>query len=107
MPQHRWKKGDPRPEGAGRKKGSKNKATLERERDLEYWKKFFKTPEYRQSLKLRILRGKADHMEKFLMEHVQGKAPNKVELTGQDGGPLGAVLEIVRLPDNGRDPKPA
>lgn len=34
---------------------------------------------------------------KFFLEHAVGKTPDRVELTGKDGGPIRAVTEVRRV----------
>jgi len=61
----------------GRPKGSLNKATRELK---EYWDRFFKSPEYRESAKRRILAGTAAHLESFLLTKTYGKPREEISL---------------------------
>lgn len=90
-----FKKGDPR---AGRPKGRKNNRTLEIQ---AFARRMVEDPIYRDMLAKRLAIGKAPHMETLLFAHAYGKPPDKVELTGSDGEPLGPLVAVY-VPDNGR-----
>lgn len=53
---------------------------------------FFRSDEYKLNLKARILAGKADTMEKFLMEHAYGAPVKKIEIVEN---PIAAELQGV------------
>lgn len=73
----------------GRKPGSSNKAT----RDVrEFAQKFIDDEDYRESLRRRVLRGAAPHMEVLIWHYRFGKPPDKVEMTGEDGQLLGVRI---------------
>lgn len=94
-------KGMKRPEGAGRKKGTPNKASADHR---AFCQKFLTNKEYRQDLERRIRAGKAIEIEKLLYQYAYGKPPDKVELTGKDGQPLSLPQPIVfYLPNNRRN----
>jgi hypothetical protein len=87
MPQHRFKKGEPRPAKAGRKKGTPNKFTTARAAFLqafeelgghEFIKRVAKTKSGQQCV--------LNNMAKLL--------PNKTELSGPDGGPIQAKIDV-------------
>lgn len=75
-------KGDPR---CGRPKGCRNKVS---EDIAAYARSFLESSEYRASAHRRILAGKAPHLETLLYQYAYGKPPDKLEVTGADGGPL-------------------
>ena len=67
--------------GPGRTKGSKNKKTIER--DAMAWAaEFFKSDEYLASATRRTLSGRAPHLEGYWLPRIHGKAPDKVEVSG-------------------------
>ena len=74
----------------GRRKGAQNITKLE---EKEYWREFFHSDEYRVGLKVRILEGKAPHMEKHLHEKTFGKPTEHVEISGNDQRPVRVVHE--------------
>jgi len=80
-------KGDPR---CGRPPGRPNKATRE---IRAFARETLEAPAYVESLNRRLLRGSAPHMETLLHHYAYGKPPDKVEMTGEDGQPMG--LRIV------------
>lgn len=67
--------GNPR----GRRKGVPNKATREFK---AFWHQFIESPEYRESLRLRLIRGKAPHMETYIAQLVIGKPKDMLEVNG-------------------------
>ena len=64
--------------GPGRPKGLPNKATREVK---DFGEKFFKSKKYRDSLKTRILEGKAQQLEIHLMNLTYGKPKEQVEIS--------------------------
>ena len=76
--------------GKGRPKGAVNKATAD---VREFAQKFIDDADYRQSLRRRVLSGKAPHMEQLIWHYRYGKPPDKVQMTGEDGAPIG--LQII------------
>lgn len=75
MPFRQGTSGNP----TGRPKGAKNKASRELK---EFWREFFDSADYRESLKLRVSRGKAPHMELALHHYVFGKPKDTVQVEG-------------------------
>jgi hypothetical protein len=71
--------------GPGRPKGAKNKATIEAK---GFYQRFLESKEYRESAKRRILDGSAPHLETMAHHYAYGKPVDKVEHTGEDGGPI-------------------
>ena len=63
----------------GRAKGIPNKATREFK---EFWHSFLESAEYRDSLRLRLIRGKAPHIESYLAQLVIGKPKDTLEVQG-------------------------
>jgi hypothetical protein len=87
------------PKTGGRAKGTPNKATVEVK---EAARLLVDDPEYRKTLKERLLAGTAGPgVETMLWHYAYGKPKESVELTGKDGETLPGV--VVYLPDNGRD----
>jgi hypothetical protein len=66
-----------RPPNAGKKKGTTNRATREIK---HFFRSFFDSPEYRDSLKTRILKGKAMPIEQLGYYYVYGKPKERVQL---------------------------
>jgi hypothetical protein len=86
-----------RPTNAGKPRGT-NKATREIK---DFFRSFFDSREYRDSLKTRILKGKAMPIEQLGYYYVYGKPKERVELHGAEeealtGDDLIAAL-VVRL----------
>lgn len=80
--------------GGGRPKGVPNKAS----RDLkEFWRAFFDSDTYRRNLMMRILKGKAEVMEKRLKEYCYGVPRVSMRLEGDTARPL--VLDLVTTRD--------
>jgi len=55
----------------------------------EFAQRFIDDEDYRESLRRRVLRGLAPHMETLIWHYRFGKPPDKVEMTGEDGQPMG------------------
>lgn len=78
-----FKRGDKR---AGRPKGRKNEATLAVE---EACKGIVENPDYRRNLRERADTGAlAPAVETMIWHYAYGKPKERVELTGEDGGPV-------------------
>ena len=61
---------------SGRRKGTKNRATVERETAFGLLADdLFSDPDYWERAKERIMRGRAPHLEKFIWEKRFGKEP--------------------------------
>jgi len=69
----------------GRTKGSQNKATLDM---VEWFREFLSSPECRESMKRRMLSGKAPKLEELAFHYGLGKPVETVEVTGADGGAI-------------------
>lgn len=81
--------------GPGRPKGVPNRTTVAmREIALELT---FHNPTYMQKLKWRLESGKIHPtVETFVLGHAVGKPPDKLELTGAEGGPI-ATVDATKL----------
>ncbi|UVT20111.1 MAG: hypothetical protein H8K03_20420 [Nitrospira sp.] len=66
----------------GRQMGTPNRATVEFK---EFWQEFFESEAYRESLKERVLEGKADHMERYAAELLYGRP--RQEISMEDNSP--------------------
>ena len=87
MPGHRFPKGHP--QYGGRKPGQLNKKTLEIQAfSRQLFAEVFRDPQFVERLKLQILSGKESHLTLELLRYAYGKPPDRVQLTGEDGGPL-------------------
>lgn len=91
-----FKKGNP---GGGRRKGVPNKATQE---NKELTRHFLQSEEYRQSIKRRILAGKAPQLEILFHHYAFGKPTIGLEPSGAAGGPV-PPARVLFLPRNGRE----
>jgi hypothetical protein len=91
-----FKKGN---RGGGRPKGVPNKATQEIK---EFARTFLQSPEYRRSLKRRILAGKAPQLEILMLHYGFGRPTATVEV------PPPEVRQVVGIyiPHNGRGEVP-
>jgi hypothetical protein len=81
----RFLKGNP-----GKPKGAIGRATRE---IRAFARETLESAPYVESLRRRLIRGTAPHMETLLHHYAYGKPPDKVEVTGEDGQPMG--LRIV------------
>ena len=71
--------------GKGRPPGVPNK----KNRDVAVaYEKILTDPDYRASLRRRLIRGTAGAMEIAMHHYVYGKPKETTEVTGADGGPL-------------------
>ena len=73
-----FKKGQPRPSGAGRKKGTKNKVPTEIK---QFMKELLSSEEYQKTVKERILAGKAPAVELCGLHWTGGKPRESVEVS--------------------------
>lgn len=76
--------------GAGRKKGGMNSTRAE-------FRSHFTDKEIKDfiiELKKQALSGKRPYMLQFVVEQLFGKAPQRLEVTGEDGAPL--VIELSK-----------
>jgi hypothetical protein len=80
----KFQKGNP-----GKPKGATSKASRE---IRAFARETLESPEYVASLKRRLTHGSAPHMETLLHHYAYGKPPDKVEMTGEDGQPLGVRI---------------
>lgn len=77
-------KGGPR-KGSGRPKGSVSDATIMRRRIHDH----FTETEVRELIAdCKAMAKKKPEIMKFLMEQLFGRAPQRIEVSGNDGGPL-------------------
>lgn len=73
--------------------GIKNRATT----DVKtFFGELFDDPEYRASLRRRILRGDAPHMETLGLHHTIGKPKDTLDLNLAELAPLRIVIEDAR-----------
>lgn len=80
------------PGNPGRPKGSLNKGTSEQK---DYWRAFFESPEYRKSLKARMKKGTAPHMESYLCALIYGKPRETHDVDHRfPGGFPDIILEV-------------
>ena len=86
-----FKPGRKRVPGSGRKPGQQNRATLAAK---EMALKYLADPKYEESLKERLLEGKAPHMETLLHQYAFGKP--KETVAGDNDSPLKVLIEHVR-----------
>ena len=70
------------PKTGGRREGTPNRATAEFK---DFWQKFLASTEYRDSLKRRLLDGKADHMERYVAELLYGRPRQELDVTRNEG----------------------
>jgi len=79
-----FQKGNP-----GKPKGAVSK----RSREIrEFARKTLEAPAYVASVDRRLLRVTAPHMETLLHHYADGKPPDKVEMSGEDGKPMGVRI---------------
>ena len=64
------------------REGTPNRATAEFK---GFWQQFLASTEYRDSLKRRMLDGKADHMEQYVAELLYGRPRQELDLTHNEG----------------------
>jgi len=89
-------KGGRRP-GAGRKPGV-SKLTLIKRKIQDH----FSDEEVQQLIEdAKVMARKRPEVMKFLLEQIFGKAPQRIEMTGEGGGPL--VAKVVILPARAGD----
>ena len=65
------------PKIGGRREGIPNRATAEFK---GFWQQFLASTEYRDSLKRRMLDGKADHMERYVAELLYGRPRQEIDM---------------------------
>lgn len=81
MAKHEYKKGEPRPAGAGRKKGTPNKFTTVKKMFLDFLEAEGGIDFVRKVAK--------NHKGKMcVLNNISKLLPNKTELSGEDGGPI-------------------
>ncbi len=76
--------------GPGRPKGLPNKATQD---VREFAQRFIDDEDYRASLKRRILRGSAPHMETLIWHYRFGKPKDTLDVNLAELAPLRIVIE--------------
>lgn len=79
---HSFPKGQPRAKGAGRKKGTPNKASVEIK---DFARSILEDPDYKARLKVRILSGKAPHIEQLLYFYGYGKPAETMKVEPGEG----------------------
>ena len=89
-----------KPAGPGRPKGLLNKATQEVKAIAT---RIVQDPRYLERLQNRIDRGEAGSVEVLLWHYAYGKPKERVELTGQNNGPLRFTLNLGVDPSRGDD----
>jgi len=87
-------KGQPKPEAGGRKKGSKNKRTRDAE---EFAAALLDDPKYLVSLKYRLLKGTAPHMETLLCHYRYGKPVDRKSVGFEDADGNPALFPTLKL----------
>jgi hypothetical protein len=81
---------------AGKPKGATNLAT----REVKEWaEKFFASKKWRTSAESRMLKGKAPHLEGYLLALTYGKPVERVEHSGDEGGPIKLMFGGRYKPD--------
>ena len=81
-----FKKGQPKPEGSGRKKGQTCQRVVE---TREFCRGVVDDPTYRAGLRQRLREGTASPaIEQLVWFYAVGKPPDKLELSGPGGSPL-------------------
>lgn len=94
--------GSPKPKRrkvAGRKKGTLNVATGEFK---EFCQKLIKDMTFRTMIARRFQAGTLDpSLMKLLIHYGAGRPPERVEVTGADGGPVRTLISFY-IPSNGR-----
>jgi hypothetical protein len=90
-----FKKGTPKPPNSGRKKGSLNRATIERNL-LTRAADWINGQPYFDNVKRRVERGKAPHMETYFARRIHGREVDADGEVGNDRRPVKIVIEVVR-----------
>jgi hypothetical protein len=90
------------PNPNGRPKGSKNKVKVEVQ---EFARQLLEAPDYQESLRQRLLEGKAPHLETLLFHYAYGK-PSEIK---EDGNNAPSSITIIlrdkpALPDPSAGP---
>ena len=85
-----------RPGGPGRPRGSKNKMTKERSLLLLAEKRFNSREYWEQSAWPRIVKGKAPHLEVYLLQRIYGRPVESVPDSGEPKKPIRVSIEVVR-----------
>ena len=76
--------------GPGRKKGVPNKVTQDAR---EFAQKFLDDADYKDSLRRRVLTGKAPHMEQLIWHYRFGKPKDVLDLNLAELAPLRIIIE--------------
>ncbi len=87
------------PKTGGRREGTPNRATAEFK---GFWQQFLSSTEYRDSLKRRMLDGKADHMERYVAELLHGRPRHEISVKGDQ-----SLTVIVNRGGHAVDVQPA
>jgi hypothetical protein len=80
-----------KPPGPGRPKGLQNRNTLEVK---QLATRILQDKDYLEALQRRLLRGEAGPIEVTLWHYAYGKPKERVELTGENRGPLRFTLNL-------------
>lgn len=99
-----WKKGNGKPPGSGRKKGSLNKSTIE---IRVFAKSILEDKDYQERLRTRITAGRAPKIEELLYHYAYGKPPDKLHLGADEDTPLTFTMKIDHVGGNGAKPSHA
>jgi hypothetical protein len=97
------------PKIGGRREGIPNRATAEFK---GFWQQFLASTEYRDSLKRRMLDGKADHMERYVAELLYGRPRQEIDVHGDKSitvivSRMGYAADVppVLIGETARDPE--
>lgn len=88
------------PKAGGRKKGTKNKAS---NGIRKFSLQLLMDPIYRRELRKRLKDHTIDPgIHRMLYQYAYGRPPEKIELSGPDGGPIDQKVQFY-IPKNGRE----
>ena len=87
--------------GPGRPKGLPNIATREHK---EFCKQFLESPEYRKSAMVRMLKGKAPHLESLALGYAYGQPKRELEITAKRPTTFVLSVDDESVPDPPKSP---